>query len=97
MSPIKNTAFKLRNCLFGSVKLTENTDLDKYKYNGFGIGFDSCREYSLPHRSVGKDVIIFEVDMSPSVHIGNKGKDILILGNRPTKGLYGTKFTAEAK
>ena len=28
------------NCLFGSVKLTKNTDIDKYGYSGYGIGFD---------------------------------------------------------
>ena len=47
--------------------------------------------------SVGKNVIIFGADMSPSVHIDNKGKDILILGKEPIKGLDGTIFTAEAK
>ena len=30
----------LENCLFGSVKLTENADISKYKYSGYGIGFD---------------------------------------------------------
>ena len=29
---------------------------------------------------VGKNVIVFGVNMSSSVHINNKGKDILILG-----------------
>ena len=29
------------NCLFGAVKLTKNADIDKYKYSGYGIGFDS--------------------------------------------------------
>ena len=33
--------FPLNNCLFGSVKLTKNADPDKYKYSGYGIGFDS--------------------------------------------------------
>ena len=28
-----NTDFTLCNCLFGSVKLTKNVDLDKYKYS----------------------------------------------------------------
>ena len=28
-----NTEFTLKNCLFGSVKLTRNADLDKYKYS----------------------------------------------------------------
>ena len=34
--------------------------------------------------------------MSSSVHIGNKGKDILILGKGTTQGLDGTTFIAEA-
>ena len=37
-----NTDFTLGNCLFGSVKLTKNTDRDKYNYSGYGTGFDSC-------------------------------------------------------
>ena len=78
-------------------KTKKNTDLDKYKYTGYGIGFDSHGEYSLPDRSVGKNVIIFGVDMSPFVHIDIKGKNILILGKRPTGVLDGTTFTAEGK
>ena len=36
-------------------KATEkNTDLDKCKYTGYGIGLDSLGEYSLPDGSVGK-------------------------------------------
>ena len=30
----------LKNCLFGAVYLTKNTDIDKYGYSGYGIGFD---------------------------------------------------------
>ena len=30
----------LKNCLFGAVKLTRGTDIDNYKYFGYGIGFD---------------------------------------------------------
>ena len=35
--------------------------------------------------------------MSSSVHIDNKKKDILILGERPTQGLNNTTLKAEAK
>ena len=42
-----NTGFKLDNCLFGFVKLTENTDLDKYPYSGYGIGFNARLQFSL--------------------------------------------------
>ena len=54
-----NTDFKLCNCLFGSVKLTKNADLDKYKYSGYGIGFDSHSELSFTEGSFGKNIIIF--------------------------------------
>ena len=40
-----NIDFTLGNHLFGSVKLTKNADLDKYKYPGYGIGFDSHSEF----------------------------------------------------
>ena len=30
----------LKNCLFDAVTLTENADIDKYGYSGYGIGID---------------------------------------------------------
>ena len=45
----------------------------------------------------GKNVIIFVVDISSSVHIGNKGRNILILDEEPTQGLDDTTLTAEAE
>ena len=44
----------------------------------------------------GKNVIVFGADMSPSVYIDNKNKDILIIHEEPTQGLDDTS-TAEAK
>ena len=35
--------------------------------------------------------------MSPSVHIENKGKDILIIDEEPTQGSNDTTLVAEAK
>ena len=90
-----STDFTLSNCLFQSVKLTKNTDLDKYKYSGYGIRFDSRSKFSLPDGSMGKNVIVFGGDMSSSVHIDNKGKDILILCEGPTQELNDTTLTAE--
>ena len=46
---------------------------------------------------MGKNGIIFETDMSLSVNIDNKTKDILILCIGPTQGLDDTMLTAEAK
>ena len=31
---------KIKNYLFGVVTLTKNADMQKYKYSGYGIGFD---------------------------------------------------------
>ena len=44
-----NTDFRLGNCLFGSIKLIKNGDLDKYKYCDYGIGFHLRSKFSLPH------------------------------------------------
>ena len=66
------------------MKLTKNADLDKYNYSGYGIGFDSFSDFSLPDGIMGKNAIIFGADMSSSVHVDNKRKNILILGEGPT-------------
>ena len=49
-----NTSFTLNNCLFGSVNLSKNAYRDKYKYSGYGIGFDSCSEFSFTGGSIAK-------------------------------------------
>ena len=59
--------------------LTKNADPDKYVYSGYGIGFNLCWEFSLTDGSVDKNIIIFGVDMSSSVHIGNKRKNFYFL------------------
>ena len=46
---------------------------------------------------MGKYVIIFGADMISSVHVDNKGKDILILGKGPTQGLDDATLTAGTK
>ena len=37
----------IKNCLFGAVTLTKNTDIEKYKYSGYGIGFDRRSSFHL--------------------------------------------------
>ena len=61
----------LENCLFGSVKLTKNPDIDKYKYSGYGIGFDRKGEFSFSN-GFGQNIIIFGADMSSSVMLITK-------------------------
>ena len=69
-----NTDFTLVHCLFGSVKYTDSA-----------IGFNSRSEFLFTDRSYGKNVIIFGVDVSSSVHVDNNGKDVLILGKGNTR------------
>ena len=76
------TSPTLVNCLFGAVSLTKNADIDKYKYSGYGIGFDRASVY-LVGNGFGRNVIISRVDMSSSVHVDNKGKDILVFRKGP--------------
>ena len=80
----------VEDCLFGSVSLTKNADIDKCKYSGYGIGFDRHGSFSFPGIGLGRNVRIFGVDMSSSVHVDNKKKDILILREGPTQGLEHT-------
>ena len=64
----------LENCLFGAVTLTKNTDINKYKCSGYGIGFDRQGNFSFPGNGLGRNVIIFGVDMSSSTKIDNRKK-----------------------
>ena len=70
----------LENCLLGADSLTKNVDIDKYKYFGYGIGFDRHGYFSHPSGGTGINVIIFGVDMNSFTKFDNRKTDILILG-----------------
>ena len=71
----------LENCLFG--------DIDKYKYSGYRIGFDRHGSFSFGN-GVGRNVVIFGVDMNSSTKNDNRKKDILIIGKGPALRLEDT-------
>ena len=77
----------LEDCLFGAISLTKNADFDKYGYFGYGIGFDRHGIFSFPGPGLGKNVIIFGVEMSSSTKVDNRKKYIFTLGKGPTQGL----------
>ena len=83
-----NTDFTLGNCLFGSVKLTKNSDLDNYKYSAYGIDLILVQNFHCLSVPWEKMSLFFEADMSSSV------KD---LGEGPTYALDDTTLTEEAK
>ena len=79
LSPRTNSSsIVLENCLFGKIKMTKNADTDKYKYQSHGIEFDLTGTFTHPDGEIGKNVIIFEADMTNSKHVNNKTKDVLV-------------------
>ena len=85
--------FSLGISIFATVKLIKNVNFNKYKYSGYGIGFDASGSFSLSKGTeFGENVIIFGADMSSSVHVDNR---LLILGKGPTQWLDDTTLTAE--
>ena len=56
-----NADFTLDSFLFGSVKLTENADLDKYKKTGYSMGFDSRSEFYLQMEAMEKMSLYLEL------------------------------------
>ena len=57
-SKLNNFNPTLEDSLFGAVKLTKSRDIDKYKYSGYGIGFDAKRTFSFPSGGIGQNIII---------------------------------------
>ena len=47
-----NSELILKKCLFGGVKLANNTETDEYVYSGYGVGFNLHLEFSLSDGSV---------------------------------------------
>ena len=70
----------LKNGLFGTTKITNRDAADggpqKYKYSGYGIAFDRTGQFAYPDGSMGRNVVIFGVDMSNSKHTNNKTKNL---------------------
>ena len=72
----------LKNRLFGATKGTkpgDTTDTDKYIYSGYVLGFDRTGQFTHPQDGMARNIIIFGVNSSNSVHAANKTQNILIL------------------
>ena len=97
VSSPKTINVTLQDCLFGAVKLTKNADIDKYKYSGYGIGFNSRESFTHPSRGYGKNVTLFGADLSSSKHPNIKTRSSLVLGSHFIQGIDGTTIYAEKK
>ena len=69
--------FTLKDCLFGVINLTKNSDPDKYQYSGYGMGFNSRGSFTHPDGDYGVNIINFGCDLSNSYHANNRANSIL--------------------
>ena len=65
-----------------------DADISKYKYSGYGIGFDGHGIFLFASGGFGQKVIIFGVAMSSYAHADNKEKYSLILNINGRKKLF---------
>ena len=92
---INSPDFTVQNGLFGGIKIIKDVNISNYKYSGYGICFDGKGKFSIGNITNGKNVIIFGVDTSSSIHVTNKLNNIYILGRSETQGINGTTLYAE--
>ena len=94
-SDLNNFDPTLENCLFGAIKITKNSDMNKFNHSGYGIGFDSKGPFSHPTGSFGNNAIIFGADMNSSTHSNKRANNSLVLCKDFIQGINGTTIYAE--
>ena len=99
----RDTSFTIQNALFGAMQITKNaTDNSKNNCKGYGICFDERSQFShtitedgRTHTTNGRNVIIFEVDVSFSAHATNRANHIYLMGDGLTQGINDTTLYVE--
>ena len=84
------------------MKITKNTDSSKINYTGYGLYFDKGGEFGHTVRqgnfnrvTNAKNVIIFGVDTSSSIHATNRANNNYVMGKELIQGINGTTIYAE--
>ena len=102
ISSTRNTEYTIQKALFGAMKITKNTDSSKNNYTGYGLCFDGGSEFSHTVRkgnfdrvTSAKNVIIFGVDMSSSIHATNRANNIYVMGEDFIQGINVTTIYVE--
>ena len=99
----RDTSFTIQNALFGAMEITKNaTDNSKNNYKGYGICFDERSQFGhtitedgRAHTTNGRNVLIFGVDMSFSVHATDRANSIYAMGDGLTQGIHDTTLYVE--
>ena len=102
ISSTRNTDYTIQNALFGAIKITKNADYSKNNYTGYGLCFDEGGEFSHAVRqgnfdrtTDARNVIIFGVDVSSSIHATNRPNNIYVMGKEFIQGINDTTIYAE--
>ena len=102
ISSTRNTDYTIQNALFGAMKITKNTDSSKNDYTGYGLCFDEGGEFghtvkqgNFNRVTNAKNVIIFGVDTSSSIHATNRANNIYVIGKESIQGINDTIIYAE--
>ena len=102
LASTRDKSYTIQNALFGAMQITKNaTDYDKNNYKGYGICFDERGEFGHTiteghaHTTDARNVLIFGVDMSFSVHATNRANHTYLMGTGITQGINDTTIYAE--
>ena len=103
LASTRDTSYTIQNALFGAMQITKNaTDYDKNNYKGYGICSDERSEFGQAitegghaHTTDARNVLIFEADMSFSIHAANRANHIYLMGTGLTQGINDTTIYAE--
>ena len=99
----RDTSYTIQNALFGTMQITKDpTNNSKNNYKGYGLCFDERSNFShtitqdgRQRTSNGKNVLMFGVDMSFSIHATNRANHIYCFGEGLTQGINDTTIYAE--
>ena len=102
ISSTRNTDYAIQNSLFGAMKITKNANYSKNNYTGYGLCFDEGGEFgqtvkqgNFNRTTNARNVIIFGVDMSSSIHATNRANNIYVMGKECIQGINDTTIYAE--
>ena len=100
----RDATITIQNALFGASQITKTADTSKYNYKGYGICFDERSQFGhtiteggRARTANGRNVLIFRVDMSFSVHATNRANNIYVMGDGFTKGIHDTTLYVQKK
>ena len=100
----RDDIFTVQNALFSVMEITKNADTSKYNCKGYGICFDeggtfghTIREGNFDHTTNARNVLIFGIDMSFSVHATNRANNMYVMGGAFVQGINDTTMYAEKK